>query len=37
MDKLEFSIASEIGNIVKVENFIDYFSDVVWQNKFMRH
>ena len=28
MDKLEFSIASEIGNIVKVENFIDYFSDV---------
>lgn len=28
MDKLEFSIASEIGNIVKVENFIDYFTDI---------
>ena len=28
MDKLEFSITSEIGNIVKVENFIDYFVDV---------
>lgn len=28
MDKLEFSITSEISNIVKVENFIDYFSDV---------
>ena len=24
----DVSIASEIGNIVKVENFIDYFSDV---------
>lgn len=28
MNKLEFSIISEIGNIVKVENFIDYFTDV---------
>jgi len=27
MDKLEFSIISEIGNIVKVENFINYFTD----------
>lgn len=28
MDKLEFSIASEVGNIIKVENFIDYFLDI---------
>lgn len=26
MDKLEFSIISEIGNIAKVENFIDHFT-----------
>lgn len=28
MDKLEFSITSEIGNIVKVEDFINYFFDI---------
>jgi serine/threonine-protein kinase RsbW len=28
MNKLEFSIISEIGNIVKVEGFIDYFTEV---------
>jgi serine/threonine-protein kinase RsbW len=28
MNKLEFSIISEIGNIVKVENFIDYLAEV---------
>jgi serine/threonine-protein kinase RsbW len=27
MNKLEFSISSEIGNIVKVENFIDHFTE----------
>jgi serine/threonine-protein kinase RsbW len=28
MDKLEFSIISEVGSIVKVENFIDYIADI---------
>jgi len=28
MDKLEFSITSEIGNITKVENFIEYIVDI---------
>ena len=28
MNKLEISITSEIGSIVKVENFIDYFIDL---------
>jgi serine/threonine-protein kinase RsbW len=28
MNKLEFSIISEVGNIVKVENFIDYLAEV---------
>jgi serine/threonine-protein kinase RsbW len=27
MNKLEFSIISEVGNIVKVENFIDYLAE----------
>lgn len=27
MNRLEFSIISEIGNIVKVENFIDHFTE----------